>query len=161
MSAAWRGTGNAFISYLGRKINAAKVRRAAGRIAAVGALAAACLGFAQAALAETVLAGTAQAAVSVPCSAADAASAISGASSGETLNLAKFCVYKLTEELPDVDTDLTINGNQSTIGRSYASGTDDFTILENESDLVLKATFRNGDPSRTMPVPSTTTKISP
>ena len=141
-----------------------KFARAAGRIAAVGALAAAGLGFAQAALAETALAGTAQAAVSVPCSAAALASAISGASSGETLNLAKFCVYKLTEELPDVDTDLTINGNQSTIERSYASGTDDFTILENDGDLVLNGvSFRNGDSEARSysRCHHTTTKISP
>ena len=119
-----------------------KLTKTAVRIGAAGALAAAAaLGFAQAALAAP-----AQGAVSVPCSAAALASAISGATSGETLNLAKFCVYKLTEELPDVDTDLTINGNQSTIERSYASGTDDFTILENDSDLVLnKVNFRNGD----------------
>src|SRR5580698_4189386 len=125
-----------------------KFARATGRIAAVGALAAAGLGFAQAALAETALAGTAQAAVSVPCSAAALASAIGGATSGETLSLAKFCVYKLTEGLPAIDTDLTINGNQSTIERSYASGTDDFTILtvEDDGDLVLnKVNFRNGD----------------
>jgi predicted outer membrane repeat protein len=61
-----------------------KFARAAGRIVAVGALAAAGLGFAQAALAETALAGTPQGAVSVPCSAAALASAIGGASSGET-----------------------------------------------------------------------------
>src|SRR5580698_2184324 len=112
------------------------------RIGAVGALAAAAaLGFTQAALAAP-----AQGAVSGPCSAAALASAITGASNGETLNLAKFCVYKLTEALPEVDTDLTINGNQSTIERSYASGTDDFTILDNDGELVLnKVNFRNGD----------------
>ena len=82
----------------------------------------------------------------MPCSAAALASAISGATSGETLNLAKFCVYKLTEELPDVDTDLTINGNQSTIERSYASNTDDFTILTVDGgNVVLNGvSFRNG-----------------
>ena len=125
-----------------------KFARATGRIVAVGALAAAGLGFTQAALAGTALAGTAQAAVSVPCSAAALASAIGGASSGETLSLAKFCVYKLTEALPDVDTDLTINGNQSTIERSYATNTADFTILTVEGeggDVVLNGvSFRNG-----------------
>ena len=75
-----------------------KLTKTAVRIGAVGALAAAAaLGSTQAALAAP-----AQGAVSVPCSAAALASAISGASSGETLNLAKFCVYKLTEALPDV-----------------------------------------------------------
>src|SRR5580704_13718497 len=121
-----------------------KLTKTTVRIGAVGALAAAAaLGFTQAALAAP-----AQGAVSVPCSAAALASAITGATSGETLNLAKFCVYKLTEALPDVDTDLTINGNQSTIERSYASGTDDFTILTvgDDGDLVLnKVNFRNGD----------------
>ena len=76
-----------------------KLTKTAVRIGAVGGLAAAAaLGFTQAALAAP-----AQGAVSVPRSAAALASAISGASSGETLNLAKFCVYKLTEELPDVE----------------------------------------------------------
>src|SRR5580692_848195 len=119
-----------------------KLTKTAVRIGAVCALAAAAaLGFTQAALAAP-----AQGAVSVPCSAAALASAITGASSGETLNLAKFCVYKLTEALPEVGTDLTINGNQSTIERSYASGTDDFTILDNDGELVLnKVNFRNGD----------------
>ena len=123
-----------------------KFARAAGRIVAVSALAAAGLGFTQALLAETALAGTPQAAVSVPCSAAALASAIGGATSGETLNLAKFCVYKLTEALPDVDTDLTINGNQSTIERSYATNTDDFTILTVDGgNVVLNGvSFRNG-----------------
>ena len=122
--------------------------RAAGRTVAVGALATARLGFTQALLARTALAGTPQAAVSVPCSAAALASAIGGATSGETLSLAKFCVYKLTEGLPDIDTDLTINGNQSTIERSYAANAAGFTILTVDGeggDVVLNGvSFRNG-----------------
>src|ERR1700728_2596867 len=102
-----------------------KFAKAATRIAAVSAVAAALgLGSAQAALAKA-----APGAVNVPCSAAALASDITANTGGETLSLAKFCVYKLTEALPDITEDLTIDGNQSTIERSYASGTSDFGIF--------------------------------
>ncbi len=51
------------------------------------------------------------------------------ATAAETLSLAAGCVYHLTQALPDVSRDLTIDGNGAMIERSYASGTPAFTIL--------------------------------
>jgi hypothetical protein len=101
-----------------------KFAKTAARITAAGAMVAAVgLGSAQMALAKP------DPSVGVPCSAAALSNAISDNTGGETLSLAKFCVYKLTETLPDITEDLTIDGNQGTIERSYAPGTPDFRIF--------------------------------
>src|ERR1700683_4996732 len=120
-----------------------KFAKAATRIAAVSAVAAALgLGSAQAALAMPV-----SEAISVPCSAFALDSAITANTGGETLALAKFCVYKLTEALPDITEDLNIDGNQSTIEPSYATSTPDFSIFTvDDADFVLDhVNVRNGD----------------
>jgi predicted outer membrane repeat protein len=121
-----------------------KLVRIAGRTAVAGAMMALGLGGAQAALAEP-----GPEAVQVPCSATALASDISRASSGETLDLAKFCTYKLTTALPVIDDlDLTIQGYRSTIERSFARSTQDFGIFQvsDDGDLVLnQVNVRNGD----------------
>src|ERR1700689_2656132 len=119
-----------------------KLTRTAAKIAAAGAVVAASgPGFAQSALAAP-----APDAVNVPCSAFALASDITANTGGETLGLAKFCVYKLTEALPKITEDLTIDGNQSTIERSYATNTKDFSIFTvGDADLVLNdVNLRNG-----------------
>jgi len=121
-----------------------KLVRIAGRTAVACAMVTLGLGGTQAALA-----GSGPGVVQVPCSATALASDISNASSGETLDLAKFCTYKLTAALPGIDDlDLTIQGNQSTIERSFAHGTPDFGIFRvtHDGDLVLnQVNVRNGD----------------
>jgi predicted outer membrane repeat protein len=120
-----------------------KFAKTAARIAAAGAVVATIgLGSAQLALAKPAPR------VDVPCSAAALSSAITDNTGGETLRLATFCVYKLTAALPDITEDLTIDGNQSTIERSFANGTPDFRIftVDADVDLVLNhVNLRNGD----------------
>src|ERR1022692_4663134 len=120
-----------------------KFAKTAARITAAGAVVAAVgLGSAQMALAKPALPTA-----NVPCSAAALSNAISDNTGGETLSLAKFCVYKLTEALPDITEDLTIDGNQGAIERSYTPGTPDFRIFTvDEADLALnRVNLRNGD----------------
>lgn len=110
-------------------------------VAAAGAAVAAGVGAAQPALAVTE--------VAVPCSATALASAISGATSGETLNLATGCTYMLTEALPVVHVSLTLQatGTFTTIERSSANGTPTFRLLEVDSGAHLtvdNVNFRNG-----------------
>lgn len=81
-----------------------KSARTAARAAAVGGSLVLGLGSAQAAMAGGPTT------VHVPCYAGALASAISGASSDETIVLAPGCVYRLTAALPTVDTDMTIIG---------------------------------------------------
>ena len=120
-----------------------KFAKTAARITAAGAVVAAVgLGSAQMALAKP------DSIADVPCSAAALSSAITDNTGGETLSLAKFCVYKLTDALPDITEDLTIDGNQGTIERSYAPGTPDFRIftVDDDVDLTLnQVNLRNGD----------------
>jgi predicted outer membrane repeat protein len=60
----------------------------------------------------------------VPCPDPALASALSGAASGATLNLARGCTYVLTAALPAVAQDLTIDGNGATLhrGNTAANG---------------------------------------
>jgi len=51
----------------------------------------------------------------VPCDTAALASVISGASSGDTLVLAAGCTYHVTRPLPEITTDLAIEGHGATL----------------------------------------------
>ena len=97
---------------------------------------------AQGAMAKPVHGGI----VSVACKTAALISAISGASSGEKLQLASSCTYRLTAALPDIHTGLTIAGSGATLERSEADGTPDFTILTVDAGDVnlVDVNFRNG-----------------
>ncbi|GAA0606487.1 hypothetical protein GCM10010174_24350 [Kutzneria viridogrisea] len=53
----------------------------------------------------------------VPCDAQGLARALGGASSGASITLAPHCTYRLTEALPVIGVNLTINGNGATISR--------------------------------------------
>src|ERR1700729_3485114 len=77
-----------------------KLARTAASAVAAGAITAAGLCAAPAALAAT----------DVPCSVTALAADVSSASSGETLSLAAECVYDLTAGLPVISQDLTIDG---------------------------------------------------
>jgi predicted outer membrane repeat protein len=79
--------------------------------------------------ARGALAGATPTTVLVPCSASALASDISAATSSETLLLTPGCTYYLHSALPDITTDLTIEGYGATLERSYAPDTPDFTIL--------------------------------
>lgn len=85
--------------------------------------------------------------VYVPCSVSALASAMTSASSGETLSLAARCRYTLTEGLPVVSHDLTILGHDATLERSYARGTGAFTILTADAGslTIRMLNFRNGN----------------
>jgi predicted outer membrane repeat protein len=93
------------------------------------------------------VAQAADAVVRVPCSTSKLASAMSEASSGQQLILARGCVYVLTVALPAVGQNLTIAGQGATLERSYVPGTAVFTILTvGTADLAIsKLNFRNGD----------------
>ena len=83
----------------------------------------------------------------VPCSTPALVSAVSKASDGATLSLAKKCAYVLTAALPTVAQDLTINGNGATLRRSAAAGTAAFTILTITAGTVTLnlLSFTNGE----------------
>ncbi|MEV5952654.1 hypothetical protein AB0M11_02545 [Streptomyces sp. NPDC051987] len=83
----------------------------------------------------------------VPCYTAALTNAISGASSGETLSLARNCTYHLTAALPDINQSLTIRGNGATIVRD-GNGTPAFRIFHVLSTGVLRLeslTVRGGN----------------
>src|ERR1017187_53004 len=103
--------------------------RATVRTAAIGATI-----VLSAAGAQGALAAPTPATVLVPCSASALASDISAATSGETLLLTPGCTYYLHSALPDITTDLTIEGYGATLQRSYAPDTPDFTILTVSGD---------------------------
>src|SRR5712691_764875 len=112
----------------------AKFVKTSARIAAAGAVVALGVAAGPAALAAPAApaapAVPAPVVVKVPCSAAALASDIGGAVSGETLQLTVPCVYVLTTALPDITTDLTIQGGGfATLERSFAPGTPAFSIL--------------------------------
>jgi predicted outer membrane repeat protein len=67
--------------------------------------------------------------VSVPCNVSTLASDLSGAFSGETLQLAQGCTYVLASALPTISTDLTLLGHSSTLERSLSGSPPDFSIL--------------------------------
>jgi hypothetical protein len=83
----------------------------------------------------------------VPCSVRALSAAIAAAASGTTLELPDKCTYRLATALPAVGTPLTIAGNGSTIERSTAPGTPDFTMLTVASGgslTVRDLSFRDG-----------------
>ena len=116
-------------------------RAAAGAVAVSGILAAAAT--------NAQLAQAAPAVTQVPCDSAALASAISNASSGDVLSLARSCLYLLTAGLPIIYQDLTIDGNGATLERSYAHGTPAFVILQiaNGTPIINDLNFRNGVPA--------------
>ena len=77
--------------------------------AAAGGIMALAVGFAPAAAASPAPQ------TSVPCSTTALASAISGAVSGDTLVLAPGCSYQVSDPLPDISTNLTIDGRGATL----------------------------------------------
>jgi hypothetical protein len=83
----------------------------------------------------------------VPCP-ASLSSAISAADSGAVLILAPGCTYWLTSALPTVMNELTVVGYDSSLVRSYARDTDQFSILtvgSTNGDLTLiDVNIRNG-----------------
>ena len=89
-----------------------KMTRAAVTVA--GGAVALCLGSVPAAMAAP-----AQDATFVPCNAYALHTAIDDASSGDTLDLAPGCTYRLPAALPEIDTELTIVGYHSTLTRAH------------------------------------------
>jgi hypothetical protein len=116
------------------------VPRQLARTAAATLLAAVALSSAQPALAGT------PAAVRVPCSPAALAAAITGAISGQTLQLAPSCRYVLTAPLPAVSQNLTIQGRKATLQRSPLPATAQFSLLTVTAGnlAVSQLNFRNG-----------------
>jgi predicted outer membrane repeat protein len=112
----------------------------AGTVAAATMMATGLLGLAPAQAAPA-------ATVSVPCSVRALVLAVTSVSSGEELSLARGCTYLLTQGLPVVSEDLTIEGNGATLERSDAPGTPAFVILASDAALltVSRLSFRNGD----------------
>ena len=84
--------------------------------------------------------------VYVPCQTPALISALASTSSGEKLQLAFGCTYRLPTPLPDIDTGLTIVGSGATLERSEAAGTPAFTILTVDAGDVnlVEVNFRNG-----------------
>jgi predicted outer membrane repeat protein len=80
-------------------------RHTLARGAVFGGIMALAAGFAPAAAASP----------SVPCSTTALASAISGAASGETLVLASGCTYQVSDALPGIAANLTIDGREATL----------------------------------------------
>jgi len=116
-------------------------RAALAGVVAVGAMMAASSGPAKA--------GTQfeRAVVHVPCDPAVLASDVNSAADYETLILAPGCVYRLTEGLrTSAGIVLKIRGNGATLERSYAPGTQPFTILQvNTYGLIInRLNFRHG-----------------
>jgi predicted outer membrane repeat protein len=116
-------------------------RIASPAVAVIGVLGAAAMNAQQA---QAAPAGT-----KVPCDSAALASAIGNASSGDTLSLAHSCLYTLTSSLPIIENDLTIDGNDATLERSYAPGTPAFTMMQiNFGSIIINdLNFRNGVPA--------------
>jgi predicted outer membrane repeat protein len=113
--------------------------RAAARTAALGGTLVLGLGSAQAAMAGSPVT------VHVACYAGALASAISGATSGETIALAPGCVYHLDAALPDIGVDLTIVGYDTELLRDY--GAPSFSLLSVDDDVdltVVNVDFKNG-----------------
>jgi predicted outer membrane repeat protein len=99
---------------------------------------------AQAASASVSVLGT----VSVPCNASTLTTDITGAASGETLQLAPGCTYVLTSALPAIGADLTLRGHSSTLERSLTGGPPEFSLLEVTSGAnvsISGVNFVNGD----------------
>jgi predicted outer membrane repeat protein len=121
-----------------------KLRRASARTAVIGAV----VVLGSTAAAQGAMAGPAPSGiVSVACNTPALMSAVGGASYGQKLQLSFGCTYRLTEPLPDIDTDLTIVGMGATLERSEAAGTAAFTILTVDAGDVnlVEVNFRDGD----------------
>jgi hypothetical protein len=88
----------------------------------------------------------------VPCKVNALVAAMDTAITGQELSLATACVYHLTQALPAVTQDLTIDGNNAALERSYDPGTPAFTILTvtNGTLTVNGLEFRNGDNAVTL-----------
>jgi predicted outer membrane repeat protein len=120
-----------------------KLMRASARTAVIGAvIVLGSTAAAQGAMAKPAPSGI----VSVACNTPALVSAFAGASNGEKLQLAFGCTYRLTEPLPNLDTNTTIVGMGATLERSKADGTRDFTILTVAGGDVnlVEVNFRNG-----------------
>src|ERR1022692_158409 len=118
-----------------------KFTKAAACTGAIATTVAAGLGFAPAAMASSDF-------TAVPCSSAALVTDLTDATSGSTLLLAPFCTYTVAASLPVIDDSLVIVGDRSTIARSFAVHTPDFTILRvsTTGEVVLKdVNFVNGD----------------
>src|SRR5205823_9955018 len=119
-----------------------KLRRSVISTLTVGAAMAAAMGGAQAASASP-----AAPVINVPCHVFALASAIGNAPDGATLHLAANCTYELHSALPDIDSDITIEGAQTTIERSHLGSTPSFSILVVDSDTtvtIANVNLRNG-----------------
>jgi hypothetical protein len=86
----------------------------------------------------------------VPCSASTLATDIGAATSGETLRLTPGCTYVLTSAGLSIltDTDLTLQGNGSTLERSLTGSPPAFSLLEvptGDHVTISGLNFRNGD----------------
>jgi hypothetical protein len=116
-----------------------KQLRAAARTAALGGTLVLGLGSAQAAMAG------APTTVDVSCYPGALASAISGASSGETIVLAPGCTYWLAVGLLDNDSNLTIVGEDSTLERApYAPSLTLLKVNYNKTLTLDDVNFTNG-----------------
>ena len=106
-----------------KKISSRRRARWAARACAAGAAIAVAAG-----TGGTAMAATAQAIpIPVPCSAVALASAISGAPDSAILVLQKGCTYQIPASLPEVTSNLTIEGSGDTLTPASNSG---FTALE-------------------------------
>src|SRR5580693_5135512 len=116
-----------------------KQLRAAARTAALGGTLVLGLGSAQAAMAGSPVT------VHVPCYPGALASAISGASGGETIVLAPGCTYWLAVGLIDNDSQLTIVGEDSTLERApYASSLTLLKVSYGKTLTLDDVNFTNG-----------------
>jgi predicted outer membrane repeat protein len=120
-----------------------KLMRVTARTAVIGAV----MVLGSTAAAQGAMAGPAPSGiVSVACNTPALMSAVASASYGQKLQLAFGCTYRLTEPLPDIDTNLTIVGMGASLERSEAAGTPAFTILTVDAGDVnlVEVNFRNG-----------------
>jgi hypothetical protein len=86
----------------------------------------------------------------VPCSASSLGAAISGATSGEVLQLAPGCTYWLYSALPNVNVSLTLQGTGkfTTIERSSSAPPFGLLTVESGAHLTVNdVNFRNGSAS--------------
>jgi predicted outer membrane repeat protein len=116
-----------------------KPARAAARAAALGGTLVLGLGTAQAAMAQP------PPTVHVPCYAGALATAISDATSGETIVLAPGCAYHLDQALPSVAVDLTIVGFYTELLRDRWAPSFSLLTVDCMVDLtVVNVDFKNG-----------------
>jgi len=116
-----------------------KLRRPAISALTAGAAMAAVIGGAQAASASP-----ADPVINVPCFTSALAAAIGSAPDGATLHLAANCTYELHSALPDIDSDITIQGASTTIERSHRGSTPDFSILVVDAPWIVMSLSMSG-----------------